>query len=407
MAGGNRFHRVPLILATKDGNGNPVSFMPGGPVIPLSRRKDVVLCVTLDGNNREIPIPFMGDDSGIVTNVSDLAPTPPDGLFAMVRKGRLTTTGSAPTISEVVYQELFFAYDLPLENITGAAMFTFSGKIGSQTVNDAIIIMLIDAEEMECGLSGPIMILTNGDTDTEAATKVWINTPEAGIWDFEGFPAIDVDAGWNLLAKTNGVWHQSRLEGEDIPLITNAVITEGESDAAFPSVSTAEWVWEPMVMFSLGGDWHSLELPLPKFLASFPEDDNAGGHLTAHTGNMYSLARLNNGECQAPTFSDNCKILSGYLNVSKHIRINIPTATLHTTEAVKTALELSLSNLLTTAFGVGSPTITINEFQFFDEQGSPSTQGTWDGRVIWHSQQTEEVVAEPYIHYNVNVYFRD
>ena len=203
---GNPFHRVPLLFTTRDSEGKLVSFMPGGHPILESRRQDVVVCMTLDAENNEIPIPFMGEGIGYAKEVSDLAENPPDGLIAIVKKGELRTEGRQLQQFDEV-DTAYFAFEIQLEDIRGIVYAEFTTcKFGEHT---GALTVLFVPEFLELGLSGPVMLITNGDLE-EDTSDLLCSTAQAGLLEGVGETAIEVDAGWNELVKTNDIWRRNQ-----------------------------------------------------------------------------------------------------------------------------------------------------------------------------------------------------
>ena len=405
VQGKNPFHRIPLILTTRDSQGRQISFMPGGPLVPTSRRLQVVECVTLDENNNEIPIPFMGN-LGAIERYSTLPEAPADGLMVAVENFRMGTQGYTPTASQQVLDELFLALDLPLEDISGAGSMVISDCSFGAYTGGLNIVFLEDSSLLELGLTGPVMLIANtyGEDVTDL---IYIRVSEAQVLNSpeKGFDNIQIPAGWNLLTNTNNIWIREAIEPEDIPTIEDVIVEEVVSDLASPFASTAEWYWLPSLAYSIGGSWRIAETPLPKLITSFAAYDGESAHLAAHNTNMYSLQRLANGECAGITFADICKVIAGHLNVSGYITGYVPLATAHTVEAIKAALEEYYTEFISTRFGEGNPSITIDEFTYA-ESGMDGL-GTWNGRFIWHSPTRDEVLPEPYLHHGVTFYFTD
>lgn len=405
---GNPFHRVPLLFTTRDSQGKLVSFMPGGPRILEARKQDVVVCMTLDAENNEIPIPFMGGDIGVVEDESGLSENPPDGLIAIVEKAELRTEGRRKFFPLDEVPAVFFPFEQSLDQIKGFSSISFSNCTFGTHIGGLDVLFIEDIEGFDMGLSGPAMLISTGDE--EHMELVYICIAQAGL--LEGFSeaAIAVDAGWNKLVKTTNIWRKTPVAASAIPVITDVTVEEFEVDTlASPFASDAEWVWITGLAYSLGGEWHGeLKPQLPEFIAYFPEDDIEEEHLAAHTHNMYSRGRYNNGECKEPDMRDNVAMLSGWINANGYMSVNIPAATLHTTAAVKAPLESRLSALLASGFGEGLA-ITLDEFEYRD--GSPvegqTAYGYWYGRVVWHDLLTQQVVREPYLHNGVRVEFRN
>ena len=399
---GNPFHRVPLLFTTRDSEGNLVSFMPGGPRILEARKQDVVVCMTLDAENNEIPIPFMGGDIGVVEDASGLSENPPDGLIAIVEKGALRTEGrQLQQFDEVA--TAYFAFEMQLEDIVGIVNTGFTTCKFGQYTGSLTVLFLEDAEQLEMGISGPMMLIANGDD--ESFDLLYIRVKEAGLLEIETGELIFLDAGWNKLVKTNDIWRQTPIALSAVPAITDAVV--GESENLYSS--TTEWFWVSSLAYSLGGEWHGeLKPQLPEFIASFPEYDDEVAHMVAHTANMYSLARYINGESKAPDPRAYVAIMSGHLNVSGSLCVAIPVSTLHTTAAVKAALETKLSAFITLSFDVAAPVLTIEEFEYFDgahSEGEVPSFGSWSGRVVWRYVEENILVKEPYLHQHTPVSF--
>lgn len=409
---GNPFHRVPLLFTTRDSEGKLVSFMPGGHPILESRRQDVVVCMTLDAENNEIPIPFMGEGIGYAKEVSDLAENPPDGLIAIVKKGELRTEGRQLQQFDEV-DTAYFAFEIQLEDIRGIVYAEFTTcKFGEHT--GALTVLFVpDGEFLELGLSGPAMLITNGDLEEDTSDLLYIRIAQAGLMTGLNEDPITVAPGWNELVKTTtSGWRQKPAGVSAIPAITDAVVGEvyTEGCGAFCS-STTEWFWVSSLAYSLGGEWHGeLKPQLPEFNAYFPENDNEEEHLAAHACNMYSLGRYNNGECNGPDTRAYVAVLSGQLHVAGKMYVDIPSATLHTPSAVKAALEIRLSAEITSITGE-EWAITLDEFEYDDggilEGQTAATYGYWNGRVVWHDLTTQQVVKEPYLHDEVRVEFRN
>lgn len=404
---GNPFHRVPLLFTTRDSEGKLVSFMPGGPRILDSRRQDVVVCMTLDAENNEIPIPFMGGDIGYAEEVSDLGENPPDGLIAIVEKGELRTEGRLLQPFDEV-DTAYFAFEIQLEDIRGmSSMDITTCKFGEYT-GSLSVVFIQDVELLGLGLSGPAMIITNGGAET--MDLLYIRTAQAGLLEGVGETAIEVDAGWNKLVRTTNIWRQTPKALSAVPTITDAVVGEVYREGGMhPFSSTTEWIWASSLAYSLGGEWHGeLKPQLPEFIATFPETDNEEEHLLAHTLNMYSMGRYMNGECKEPDIRAYIAIMSGRLNVAGLMDPDIPTATLHTPSAVKAALEIKLSAFIALATG-GRIAITLDEFEYYDgipmEGQTAANNGSWYGRVVWQDLLTQQVVKEPYLHKDVEVTF--
>jgi hypothetical protein len=401
---GNPFHRVPLLFTTRDSEGKLVSFMPGGPRILDSRKQDVVICMTLDAENNEIPIPFMGGDIGVVEDMSGLSETPPDGLIAIVEKAELHTEGKRKFFPLEEVPAVFFPFELPLNGIFGISSIdflncTFGTRTGSLTV-----LFVEEADVLDVGLSGPVMLITNGSQ--EAADLVYIRTAQAGL--LEGFQevAIAVDAGWNKLVKTNNIWRQTPVAVSAIPAITDVTVEDSYVDSvANPFASDAEWVWITGLAYSLGGKWHVLDgkyAPLPFLAVLAEEDDDLQWQLAVIVNNV-SLQRWKNGEYLEPTMLDWFKIFSASLTYSIRLRVNIPTSTAHTTGAIKAAIEAELTNFINTAFD-NAAKITISSFSWAENAGDPY----WDGTLVWeYPDLYEGSWTEPIARYGVRFYFDD
>lgn len=401
--GGNPFHRVPLLLTTKDSEGVQVAFMPGGPRILDSQKKDTVICMTLDAEGREIPVPFTGD-LGVVLNEELLPNDPPDGLLVILQEAKFKTEGQLPTADpNVTIPEVFLALKTPFPEMRGYTSISFeSCTFGEHT--EAIFALFLEiGESLEMGISGPVLLLINDHYDPLKTPFVYIRVWGDYTVTMEDDEEVDITAGWNFIEFKNDIWVVTKIVAENIPPITNAII--GEIDHALKFASTMEWVPIQSLKYSFGGGWHDTTGELPPFISFFPECDGEDAHTAALMKTEFSRARYENGETQAPKNRDIAALVGGFLNVSNTLGgILLPAVTPRTTAGVKLALESEISAIIVQSFGY-SISITFNDFSIVE--GDEYNPMQWDGVMCWTFPDTGETVVEPYKHDGVSVYFEN
>lgn len=381
--------KTPLLVTTKNDNGDEISLM-GGASLGAPATQETIVLMTPDGNGGRRAIPKMFDTYTIDT-MDDLPENPKDGDQVIIQKAKMVTPGDSVSVSDSVISELFVAFDMDLSSIVGDSILALSACTFGVYSGALNIMFVEDASGAEMGVTGPIILIIYGSLEdwslsnsTEYITKVSENM----IWAPEEGISVPVSAGWNKLTKTNDVWSNSVITLNDIPKITNCVVA-GITGQSTRICSYEPWLYIPISGYANAGTWHLNESVLPPFIYKFSEADDAHSYVIAHTMNLYSLEMAKIQKMRQPGFVGTCALLSGYISTTNSDNPSIHSGTIAETSVIKAALELRLTQLISSSYDVTGVSMSLSDFSYIENDN------IWMGKFTYTNDATGQVVVEP------------
>lgn len=397
----SRYHRRPLLLTTFNDSGVEVSFAPGGTPVPPKWKNDTVACATLDANGREIPIPFLGMDMGIVERISDLPSDPPDGLTAFVRKYTLKTAWSvdyAVFNEENIAGPLYMPYDMTLTDIQGIHTIIFSSATVGNYTGPAMAIFAQNAEVLDIGLVGPAIVLGElVESSEEKAAELFIRVATAQ----NGLVGLDYQeslvAGWNKLTWHNVHYDRTIITLADVPYFINFTVDGDETATTSPEkyVSMLPWVWDFREFVAFGGVWNEKQRTPP--FVTFPrlEGDYESGSEREFRDRMYKyyLRVVAAGGMEAPTWLQRAEIYSDSIYTpAMSSALRVPIGTLEAEVAAQLGISLSPYVALVT----GEPSAIAEFLDLVYYPGSEGYLPSVSFKLKFTNMSTGESWAEDY-----------